>query len=95
MLDDDRPTTLTETQPTTLATRDTSGLSPIVQGALARARRGCAEARALLDAIAANPPRCPTCGAGVRDAKARAARVWLTCTAGHAWAPAVPERSGR
>lgn len=92
MLDDDTPTTLAETQPTTLATRDTSGLSPIIRGALARARRGCSEARALLDAIAANPPRCPTCGAGVRDAKVRAARVWLTCTGGHAWAPAVPAR---
>lgn len=95
MLDDDTPTTLAETQPTTLATRDTSHLSPFLQSALATARRGCATAKGMLDALAADPPRCPTCGAGVRDAKVKAARVWLTCTAGHAWAPAVPERSGR
>ena len=92
MLDDDTPTTLAEAQPQTLATRDTSGLSPFMQAALATARRGCSEARALLDALEANPPRCPTCGAGVKDAKAKAGRVWLTCTAGHAWAPAVPGR---
>ena len=96
MLDDDTtPTTLAETAPTTLATRDTSGLSPFIQGALARARRGCSEARALLDAIAANPPRCPTCGERAVDAEVRDARVWLTCTARHTWAPEMPERSGR
>jgi len=98
MLDDDAThgtTTLAETAPQTLAVRDTSQLPPLVQRALARARRGCETAKGMLDALEANPPKCPTCGAGVKDAKAKARRVWLTCTGGHAWAPAVPERGGR
>lgn len=95
MFDDDTPTTLAETTPQTLATRDTSGLSPFLQAALARARRGCATAKGMLDALEANPPRCPTCGERAVDAEVRDARAWLRCTGGHEWAPAVPERSGR
>jgi hypothetical protein len=97
MLDDDSTTTTTlaEAQLTTLATRDTSHLSPLLQGALARARRGCATAAAMIDELTTNPPTCPVCGGRADDAEVRDARAWLKCTTGHWWAPTVPERSGR